>query len=102
VTASQSYLADNFVWVKYWYSIAIVSWPASLPMFLFGLYVVARSGHDSHGRAGRNAKIEKLATTSFVTAEIKVVARFDDCFRDLLSERRAVFVNRFDQCFVVL
>src|SRR5262245_44913262 len=33
------YLVENYAWVRYWYSIAITSWPASLPMFLFGLYM---------------------------------------------------------------
>ncbi|MGH9769685.1 MAG: DUF418 domain-containing protein [Blastocatellia bacterium] len=37
-----SYLVENFAWAQYWYSIAIVYWPASLPMFLFGLYVGRR------------------------------------------------------------
>jgi uncharacterized protein len=38
-TEGLSHLASNFAWVKYWYSTAIISWPASLPMFLFGLYL---------------------------------------------------------------
>jgi uncharacterized protein len=37
-----SYLAENYAWIRYWYSTAIISWPASLPMFLFGLYVGRR------------------------------------------------------------
>ena len=37
--ASLGYLAENFAWVRYWYSIGIVQWPASLPLFLCGLYV---------------------------------------------------------------
>ncbi len=37
--AGLSYLAENYAWVRYWYSTAIASWPASLPMFLFGLYM---------------------------------------------------------------
>lgn len=41
-TQSASYLADNFAWVRYWYSIAVTLWPASLPMFLFGLYAGRR------------------------------------------------------------
>ncbi|MCI0421170.1 MAG: DUF418 domain-containing protein [Acidobacteria bacterium] len=44
-----SYLVENFAWVRYWYSIAITFWPASLPMFLFGLYV------------GRQGFFEKMA-----------------------------------------
>ena len=39
---SASYLAENYAWVRYWYSTAIISWPASLPMFLFGLYMGRR------------------------------------------------------------
>jgi uncharacterized protein len=34
-----SYLAENWAWVRYWYATAIVAWPGSLPMFLFGLYL---------------------------------------------------------------
>lgn len=41
-TEGSSYLAENFAWVRYWYSTAIVSWPASLPMFFFGLYMGRR------------------------------------------------------------
>ncbi|MGH9651798.1 MAG: DUF418 domain-containing protein, partial [Terriglobales bacterium] len=41
-TEGLSYLAENFAWVRYWYAIAIPSWPASLPMFLCGLYVGRR------------------------------------------------------------
>jgi uncharacterized protein len=37
-----SYFAENFAWVRYWYATAIISWPASLPMFLFGLYTGRR------------------------------------------------------------
>jgi uncharacterized protein len=40
--AGQSYLAENYAWVRYWYSTAITFWPASLPMFLFGLYMGRR------------------------------------------------------------
>lgn len=36
--AGQGYLAENYAWVRYWYSTAITFWPASVPMFLFGLY----------------------------------------------------------------
>jgi uncharacterized protein len=38
-TEGMSYFASNFAWVRYWYSTSIASWPASLPMFLFGLYL---------------------------------------------------------------
>lgn len=40
--AGLSYLAENYAWVRYWYSTAATSWPASLPMFLFGLYMGKR------------------------------------------------------------
>jgi uncharacterized protein len=38
-TEGMSYIAGNYAWVRYWYSTAITSWPGSLPMFLFGLYM---------------------------------------------------------------
>jgi len=41
-TGGMSYLSSNFLWVRYWYSIAITYWPASLPMFLFGMYLGRR------------------------------------------------------------
>lgn len=41
-THGMSYLAGNYAWVRYWYSIAITFWPESLPMFLFGLYLGRR------------------------------------------------------------
>ena len=44
-----SYVAENYALVRYRYSTAITSWPASLPMFFFGLYV------------GRRRLIEKMA-----------------------------------------
>src|SRR5215813_8113363 len=44
-----SYIAENYALVRYRYSTAITSWPASLPMFFFGLYV------------GRRRLIEKMA-----------------------------------------
>jgi len=41
-TEGLSYIAENYAWVRYWYATAIISWPASLPMFLFGLYAGRR------------------------------------------------------------
>lgn len=41
-TEGTGYFAANLAWVRYWYSTAILSWPASLPMFLFGLYMGRR------------------------------------------------------------
>jgi uncharacterized membrane protein YeiB len=46
-TDGMSHLSSNFVWVKYWYSIAITYWPASLPMFLFGMYLGRRRFFDN-------------------------------------------------------
>ena len=44
-TEGMSYIASNYAWVRYWYTTAITFWPASLPMFLFGLYA-GRLGRD--------------------------------------------------------
>ena len=41
-TEGMSHLSSNFVWVRYWYSTAITLWPASIPMFLFGMYLGRR------------------------------------------------------------
>jgi uncharacterized protein len=46
-TEAMSHIGANFAWVRYWYSTAIVSWPASLPMFLFGLYLGRRRFFDN-------------------------------------------------------
>lgn len=40
------YFRENAAWVRYWYSIAITLWPASLPMFFFGLYMGRRRFFD--------------------------------------------------------
>jgi uncharacterized protein len=37
-TEGMGYFASNYAWVRYWYATAITYWPASLPMFLCGLY----------------------------------------------------------------
>lgn len=55
-TDGMSYLAANYAWVRYWYSTAITSWPGSLPMFLFGLYVGRRRFFENiafHRSTGR-------------------------------------------------
>jgi uncharacterized protein len=49
-TGRASYLADNFAWLRYWYTTSIVYWPGCLPMFFFGLYL------------GRRRFFEKLET----------------------------------------
>ena len=35
--ANAPYLVENAAWVRYWYTTAILSWPANLTLFLFGL-----------------------------------------------------------------
>jgi len=47
--ADQPYLVENLLWVRYWYSTAILNWPTNLTLFLFGLV------------AGRNGWITALA-----------------------------------------
>ncbi|HVG21259.1 MAG TPA: DUF418 domain-containing protein [Blastocatellia bacterium] len=41
-TEGMGHLASNYAWVRYWYATAITNWPASLPMFLCGLYAGRR------------------------------------------------------------
>ncbi len=41
-TEGMSHISSNLVWVRYWYSTAITLWPASIPMFLFGMYLGRR------------------------------------------------------------
>lgn len=40
--AGLSYLAENYAWVRHWYSTALTSWPNVLPMFLFGRFMGRR------------------------------------------------------------
>jgi uncharacterized protein len=37
-----SYLAENFAWVRYWYATAILNWPPILTLFLAGLWAGRR------------------------------------------------------------
>jgi hypothetical protein len=62
-----SYLAENYAWIRYWYSTAIISWPASLPMFLFGLYVGRRRLFEKTA-AQRRSLWRALALTILATA----------------------------------
>jgi uncharacterized protein len=41
-TEGMGYFASNYAWVRYWYETAVTSWPASLPMFLCGLFIGRR------------------------------------------------------------
>jgi uncharacterized protein len=52
-TGGMGHLAANYAWVRYWYATAITSWPASLPMFLFGLYAGRRRFFENVGAHGR-------------------------------------------------
>ena len=66
-TAGMSYLAENYAWIRYWYSTAITYWPASLPMFLFGLYVGRRRFFEniaSHGRVLRRVLVLGLCASA--------------------------------------
>ena len=56
-----SYLAENFAWVRYWYSTAITSWPASLPMFFFGLYMGRRRFFENIAAHGRRLRLVLVA-----------------------------------------
>jgi uncharacterized protein len=47
--AGEPYLVENLLWVRYWYSTAILNWPTNLTLFLFGFV------------AGRNNWIPRLA-----------------------------------------
>src|SRR5687768_11552321 len=60
-TDGASYLAENLAWVRYWYSTAIVSWPASLPMFFFGLYLGRRRFFENISAHGRKLRLLLLA-----------------------------------------
>src|SRR5204862_5060534 len=52
-----SYLAENYAWVRFWYSTAIVYWPASLPMFFFGLYMGRRRFFENIAAHRRSLRI---------------------------------------------
>lgn len=77
-TESMSYIASNYAWVRYWYATAITSWPASLPMFLFGLYIGRRRFLDSivlHRRGLRVALTVGLAIGVLAFAAVALVSR---------------------------
>src|SRR5436190_4394265 len=56
-TDGASYFAENFAWVRYWYSTAITSWPASLPMFFFGLYMGRQRVFENIAAHGRKLRL---------------------------------------------
>ena len=55
-TEGMSYIASNYAWVRYWYTTAITFWPASLPMFLFGLYTGRRGFFEDIGAHRRGLR----------------------------------------------
>jgi uncharacterized protein len=55
-TEGMAYWASNFLWVRYWYSGAILNWPGMLPLFLFGLYFGRRPLRDWIGDDRRNRR----------------------------------------------
>ena len=59
-----SYLAENFAWVRFWYSTAVVFWPGCLPMFFFGLYL---------GRRRFFEKLESKVTTLRIALVVGLV-----------------------------
>lgn len=63
-TNRESYLVDNFAWVRFWYTTAVVFWPMCLPMFFFGLYL---------GRRQFFEKLESKVTTLRVALVTGVV-----------------------------
>ena len=60
-TEGMGYIASNYAWVRYWYTIAITDWPASLPMFLFGLYIGKRRFLDRFAAHRRRLWIALVA-----------------------------------------
>ena len=79
-TAGMSYLAENYAWVRYWYTTAITFWPSSLPMFLFGLYVGRRRFFEniaSHRSALKQALVVGLCigTLAYMGRELLLITR---------------------------
>ncbi|MFY9574048.1 MAG: DUF418 domain-containing protein [Blastocatellia bacterium] len=77
-TAGIRYLAENFAWVRYWYSSTIILWPASLPMFLFGLYLGRRrlfENLSAHRNGLRRVRISGLVVGVLALAGIELLNR---------------------------
>jgi uncharacterized protein len=55
------YLAENLAWVRYWYSTAIVFWPASLPMFLFGHFMGRKHFFDNLSARRKELRLAQFA-----------------------------------------
>jgi uncharacterized protein len=72
-TEGMSYLAGNFAWVRYWYVIGITFWPASLPMFLFGLYLGRRRFFENTGT--HRKRLWGVLITGLLAAGIALAGR---------------------------
>ena len=72
-TEGLSYLAGNYAWVRYWYSTAITSWPGSLPMFLFGLYMGRRRFFEN--LASRRVSLRRTLVVGLGVGALAYVAR---------------------------
>ncbi|MCI0699247.1 DUF418 domain-containing protein [candidate division KSB1 bacterium] len=71
--AGASYLAENYAWVRYWYSTAIPSWPASLPMFLFGLYMGRRRFFENI--AAHRRELQRALVVGLIIGALAYVSR---------------------------
>jgi uncharacterized protein len=77
-TEGSGYIAGNLAWVRYWYATAITFWPASLPMFLFGLYLGRLRLFENigaHQRLLKRALIAGLAIGVLAFAAVALLAR---------------------------
>lgn len=63
-TNGMSYLAENFEWIKYWYSTAIIYWCGNISLFLFGFY------------AGREGVLQKLVADQKRLLKIMLIGLF--------------------------
>ena len=76
--ADRPYLVENFLWVRYWYAIAILNWPPNLTLFLFGL-LAGRQGWiqqigSEPARALKLVGLGLAAGITFFVADSWVVA----------------------------
>jgi uncharacterized protein len=66
-----NYIAENFAWLRYWYSTAILNWPTNLSLFLIGL-VAGRRGWI--GRIAAQRRIALLVLGVGLAAGIALFA----------------------------
>ena len=79
--AGEPYLVENLLWVRYWYTTAILSWPLNLTLFLFGL-VAGRNGwitslSQDRRRALALLGVGLVAAVLFHVANRWLAARFE-------------------------